>query len=365
MNRSFVLALAVVSASCGPSGTIVAAPRLVVATQVPAAKTSDGFEPRTRWPDGSRVVALDLARPDAAPRVLSEGLVAAGGASVRWDAARVAFAAKENASDRFAVFTCAPDGSDRVRACETAADCGAAAFLADGRIVFSAATPEGGWALFTSGAPPQRITFSGGADVDPTALADGRVAFASRASGGTGFQVLAVHVDGTGVGALCDAQRPRALLAAADDATSNAAWKTIGVVPLAATRKPQGHLSVVDAAKPWGDVFCIDARPTGEAVARRVRFTQLDAGGRALGDVALEKDGSFFVRVPTDAPLGLALLDADGRVVATQHAPIWTRPGETRGCIGCHEDGDTAPPNVRPLAVTAPPVPLGVAGDAR
>jgi hypothetical protein len=195
---------------------------------------------------------------------------------------------------------------------------------------------------------PRRITFSGGVEVDPTALQDGRIAFASRAPGDAEFRVLAVHVDGTGVGPLCDAQRPRALLVDAD-------------VALAPVAKPQGHLSVVDETKPYGDVFCIDARAQGAASARRVRLTQLDVGGRSLGDVPLETDGSFFVRVPVDAPLGLELRDADGKVVAAQHAPFWVRPGETRGCIGCHEDADTAPPNVRPLAVTAAPVPLGVA----
>ena len=80
----------------------------------------------------------------------------------------------------------------------------------------------------------------------------------------------------------------------------------------------------------------------------------------SLGDVPLEADGSFLVRLPADVPLALELLDGDGRVVARQRAPFWLRPGETRGCIGCHEDPDTSPPNVRPLAVAAEPVPLGV-----
>jgi len=347
--RRVVLAVLALAACAKP--TPVAAPRPVVVTQTPAGADATAFESRARWPDGSRVVVLDRARPDVAPRVLSEGLVSAGGASVRWDGARVAFVAKERAADRFAVFTCAPDGSGRVRSAEGAADCGSAAFLADGRLVYSAAVAPTSWALFTTdgkGGAPRRITFSGGVDVEPTALVDGRIAFASRAPGDAAFRALAVHVDGTGVGPLCDAQRPRALLGDGD-------------VSLAPVGKPQGHLSVVDETKPYGDVFCIDARAPGAASARRVRFTQLDVAGRSLGDVPLEADGSFFVRVPVDAPLGLELRDADGKVVAAQHAPFWVRPGETRGCIGCHEDADTAPPNVRPTAVVAPPVPLGVA----
>jgi hypothetical protein len=348
------LSAALLVAACARPAP-VAAPRPVVVTEVPGTRDVAAFEPRTRYPDGSRVAVVDLARPDAASRVLSQGLVAAGGASVRWDGARVAFVAKERAEDRFAVFTCAPDGSGRVKAAEGVADCGSAAFLADGRLVYSAETSDASWAIFTTGeagGPPRRITFSGGADVDPTPLRDGRVAFASRAPGATEFRLLAVHVDGTGVGPVLGGQRTRALL---NDAP----------VALAPVAKPQGHLSVVDEAKSWGDLFCVDARAPGAASAKRVRLVRLGAVERPIGDVPLEADGSFFVRVPVDAPLGLELLDDDGRVVAAQHAPFWVRPGETRGCIGCHEDADTAPPNVRPLAVLAPPVALGVASSRR
>jgi hypothetical protein len=349
MTRIALLVLVATAAACAKATPV--APRPVVVTQVASGGDATSFEPRARWPDGSRVVVVDRARSDVAPRVLSDGVVAAGGASVRWDGARVAFVAKERVDGRFAVFTCAPDGSQRVQAARSDGDCGTAAFLADGRLVYAASVSDSSWALFTTdakGGAPRRITFTGGVDVDPTTLRDGRIAFASRAPGESEFRVLAVHVDGTGVGPLCDEARPRALLVDAD-------------VALAPAAKPQGHLSVVDEAKPYGDVFCIDARAPGAPSARRVRLTQLDVRGRSLGDVPLETDGSFFVRVPVDAPLGLELVDADGKLAASQHVPFWVRPGETRGCIGCHEDADTAPPNVRPIAVVAPPVPLGVA----
>jgi hypothetical protein len=129
-------------------------------------------------------------------------------------------------------------------------------------------------------------------------------------------------------------------------------------VPLAATRRPQGHLSVVDPAKSWGDVFCVDARPVGAARVRAVRFAIADAAEHAIGEAPVEDDGSFFARIPADVPVVLDLVDDDGAVVAAQHTPFWVRPGETRGCIGCHEEPDTAPPNVRPHAVLSPPVPL-------
>jgi hypothetical protein len=338
-----------------------APPRDVVVTQVPGEPAAFDADPRVRYPDGSRVVRLDLAHPGAAPRVLSEGLAAAGGVSVRADGAKIAFVAKQSADDRFAVWTCDPDGSGRVKSVEDALDCGSAAFLPDGRVVYSAGSASS-WALHVAGAKdaaPQRITFSGGADTDPSMLPDGRIVFASRAPDTKDFALLAVHVDGTGVGPFDRACVPPTLTADDLAAASAPGLRAIAGAALAPRAKPQGHLSVVDPSKAFGDVFCVDARPDGLATARRARFTSTAGLGRVLGDVPLENDGSLFVRVPADVPIVMDLLDAEGSVVAGQHTPFWVRPGETRGCVGCHEDPDTTPPNVRPLAVLEAPVPLG------
>jgi hypothetical protein len=351
-----VLVLAACTAHSSP-----AAPRLAVVTQVPGDPDASGADPRVRWPDGSRVVRVDLARPDAAPRVLSDGLAAAGGASVRADGARIAFVAKETADGRFAVWTCDPDGSGRVKSVEDAADCGSAAFLPDGRLVWSAGSGAS-WALFVPGAKdaaPRRITFSGGADTDPSLLPDGRIVFKSRAAGATEFALFAVHVDGTGVGPFDPGCAPPALTAADLAAAGAPGLRAVAGALLAPRANPQGHLSVVDPSKESGDVFCVDARTPGAAAARRARFTSTAGLGRVLGDVPLESDGSLFVRVPADVPIVLDLLDTDGRIVGGQRTPFWVRPGETRGCVGCHEDPDTTPPNVRPLAVLAAPAPLG------
>lgn len=348
------LALALAAAACSADVATPAPPRPVVVTQGPDS-TGPGVAPSDRWPDGCRVAVVDLARPASAPLVLSEGLAAAGGPAVRWDGGLVAFVARAHASDAFAVWTCNPDGSGRTKVAGGVADCGSVAFLGDGRIVWSQAVSPAEWALFagdTAGGDAQRITFSGGTDVDPTVLPDGRIVFASRAKGAAEFALSSVHVDGTGVAAYAG---PRRTYAQAQRGAE---------VPLAATRRPQGHLSVVDPAKSWGDVFCVDARPDGGARVRSVRFTTLAGAGRGLGDAPVEEDGSFFVRVPADVPIVLDLVDADGAVVAAQHTPFWVRPGETRGCIGCHEEPDTAPPNVRPRAVLSPPVLLASRREA-
>jgi len=76
---------------------------------------------------------------------------------------------------------------------------------------------------------------------------------------------------------------------------------------------------------------------------------------RALGTVPLEADGSFYVEVSADTPIRFELLDADGRVVVHETAFTYVRPGETKGCIGCHEPKDAAAPNAAPLAMRRPP----------
>jgi hypothetical protein len=132
-----------------------------------------------------------------------------------------------------------------------------------------------------------------------------------------------------------------------------------------------GRLSTVDPTKKTGILVCLDARRNGESeeplpVARvRVLYQASGkAGGvRSLGEVPVAADGSFLVEVPADVPLGVESLDADGRVLKTLPPWFWVRPGENRGCIGCHEPHGMAPRNQRPLAAKNLPVKLTGVGS--
>ncbi len=55
-----------------------------------------------------------------------------------------------------------------------------------------------------------------------------------------------------------------------------------------------------------------------------------------LGYAHVEPDGSFKLRVPADVPLGLAVIDSQGRAFQTHTNWIQVRPGEKRTCDGCH-----------------------------
>ncbi len=65
---------------------------------------------------------------------------------------------------------------------------------------------------------------------------------------------------------------------------------------------------------------------------------------RFLGEVPVERDGSFNVKIPANTPVELQLVDENGLALRSCNW-IWTRNRETRGCIGCHEDGELAPEN--------------------
>lgn len=150
------------------------------------------------------------------------------------------------------------------------------------------------------------------------------------------------------------------------------AWEVADVCAATPRPRPQGHLSVVDEKESAGSLLALDARPAGVAAAS-ARILAVEApfvgagrpAARALGDVPLAADGSFFVRVPADRPLLLDLVDADGAVVAAGRTPFWVRPNESRACIGCHETPDSAPPNRRPAAVLRDPVDLSRTGEAQ
>ncbi|MFM7180327.1 MAG: hypothetical protein ACKO2G_02510 [Verrucomicrobiales bacterium] len=66
-----------------------------------------------------------------------------------------------------------------------------------------------------------------------------------------------------------------------------------------------------------------------------------------LGDVDIEEDGSARFEVPAMESLYLQVLDARGRVIQTTRTWDTILPGETKGCVGCH---DKANANFHPYA---------------
>ena len=70
-------------------------------------------------------------------------------------------------------------------------------------------------------------------------------------------------------------------------------------------------------------------------------------GQARLGEVDINKDGSFKAQIPANTPVRLQLIDKFGMALATSgpggdtaSEPVWIqgRSGEARICGGCHED---------------------------
>ena len=65
---------------------------------------------------------------------------------------------------------------------------------------------------------------------------------------------------------------------------------------------------------------------------------------RILGEVPVEKDGSAFFEVPANTYLYFQLLDENGKMVQSMRSGTIVQAGEKLGCVGCHDNRATAPP---------------------
>jgi len=77
---------------------------------------------------------------------------------------------------------------------------------------------------------------------------------------------------------------------------------------------------------------------------------------RILGTVPIEPDGSACFEVPARRPVFFVPRDKNNRSVKTMHSFASVMPGETVGCVGCHEHRtDTPRSTVQPVATARPP----------
>ena len=136
----------------------------------------------------------------------------------------------------------------------------------------------------------------------------------------------------------------------------------------------------VDKTKDTGFLFCQDARFTKNTTAgwshvRAIRVLAgkglttrsshsyiVHAGNETieLGTVPLAPDGSFSIEVPADTPIAFQAVDAEGRSELNEMSWIYVRPGEHRGCVGCHHPRQNTPigPKSRALALETAPLKL-------
>ncbi|MBQ7815441.1 MAG: hypothetical protein IJ387_13235 [Thermoguttaceae bacterium] len=65
-----------------------------------------------------------------------------------------------------------------------------------------------------------------------------------------------------------------------------------------------------------------------------------------LGSVPVEADGSAHFKAPSRKPLYIQAVDETGRAVQTMRSEVYLQDGESRGCVGCHEQAGYTGQNV-------------------
>ncbi|NLS91711.1 MAG: HEAT repeat domain-containing protein [Planctomycetaceae bacterium] len=137
---------------------------------------------------------------------------------------------------------------------------------------------------------------------------------------------------------------------------------------------------LAEGRRPTGVLYCQNARFTQKTTAgwshvRAIRVLAgtglttrsshsyiVHAGNETveLGTVPLASDGSFAIEVPADTPIALQAVDAEGRSELNEMSWIYVRPGESRGCVGCHHTRQSAPlyDETVPLALRTRPLRL-------
>jgi hypothetical protein len=121
---------------------------------------------------------------------------------------------------------------------------------------------------------------------------------------------------------------------------------------------------------PNANLLCLNAYTSRYQFApgsiHSVRLYTRDGAGntRLLGTAPMERDGSFFVQVPTEQPLQIELLDGAGKTLKREAGFFWMRRGEQRGCVGCHAGPETSPENAVPMILLKSTTPADMTGAA-
>jgi hydrazine synthase alpha subunit-like protein len=136
---------------------------------------------------------------------------------------------------------------------------------------------------------------------------------------------------------------------------------SIQAVALAAHPVPKKFWSTLNLDSKLGYFISLDSYSSADAPNGRVAsaiaqvrvITHRSGEDQELilGQAPVEKDGSFYVEVPADQPVRFELLDAGGKLIVAEKSWIWARPGEQRGCTGCHGDKAVAPENRWPMTL--------------
>ena len=272
--------------------------------------------------------------------------------------------------------------------------------LRDGRILFESAYPLG-----TDGTPEIYTVYSDGSGVESYRCDHGPARYAAKqhSSGDTVFptlralakftsaraqQLTIVAPAGEYAGEISELATGAWLLAWRADARTP--YRIVRWIPDTSDLEPvvaepdENVLQPVVLATPttpnrhpsglhdWpnANLLCLNAYTSKYRIAagsiQSLRlYTRDDSGHpRLLGTAPVERDGSFFVQVPSEQPLQFELLDGSGKTLKREAGYFWMRRGEQRVCVGCHAGPEMAPENAVPQVLVKFTTPSDLTGGA-
>jgi hypothetical protein len=144
--------------------------------------------------------------------------------------------------------------------------------------------------------------------------------------------------------------------------SSDPVYNIIEVAVAEEYERPKKLPSEVDMHVKTGLLLCQDINVlrfqpgTGKSAVPGASMIEVLGVDSTYGVVAVEKDGSFQLKILADKPFRIQTLDGNGHVLHGPSSWLWLRPNERRGCVGCHEDPELVPENRIPLAVKKAPV---------
>ncbi|MEW6358433.1 MAG: hypothetical protein AB1696_19015 [Planctomycetota bacterium] len=134
---------------------------------------------------------------------------------------------------------------------------------------------------------------------------------------------------------------------------------------LAANALGTGEMILTDIYQGLGDVprgsikelriIQIFPKTTPWANSPRIGFAGEENARAILGTVPVEPDGSACFLAPAQKPILFQALDKDGFAYQTMRSTTAVQPGERTSCIGCHENRNTTPQGLAPMAMRRPP----------
>ncbi len=135
------------------------------------------------------------------------------------------------------------------------------------------------------------------------------------------------------------------------------------IEPVNVTKRnvPRKLPTIVNELKKEGWFLCMDAHKseleanTNDGTFSVATKVQVEGLKGKWGELPLEEDGSFYIKVSPNEPLRFSTLNENNEVVRGPSAWMWVRPGERRGCVGCHENHELAPENIVPAAINQAP----------